>query len=307
MLTAQDLDTAIAFPFLPFRGGKLDLAAHRKNAAYLVRDCFLDNGRRRVIAIGGSSLLHHVTPDEQMEAVRILCEAAGSRASFISAVLPTPLAQAASLVRRQWSLARPPDAVLLLPMIGAYNPEGVLRELRAFCETLGRETGARFLLYLREQPLREPYCRLVRESEYVLGIKIGTSEDDVVPVREAVGERAAVVWGKGDLCTQAVRRGARGHTSGTSLLNMRASDEINNAQRRGDFEAAGRIEEDLRELEEIRFMEGRIYNYSALAEALKIAAFDDVDPGDGGPFNAPPPPEIQRRLGPIVERLRRYH
>jgi hypothetical protein len=44
-----------------------------------------------------------------------------------------------------------------------------------------------------------------------------------------------------------------------------------------------------------------------LVEALKIAAFDDVDPGDGGPFNAPPPPEICARLERIVDRLRPYH
>ena len=70
---------------------------------------------------------------------------------------------------------------------------------------------------------------------------------------------------------------------------------------------AERIEDEIRELEELRFVNGRIYNYSALVEALKIAGFPDVDPGDGGPFNAPPPPEIRQRLVPIVERLRTYH
>jgi dihydrodipicolinate synthase/N-acetylneuraminate lyase len=306
-LTAQDLDTAIAFLILPFRQGRLDLNAHRKNAAYLAGHCFLDGGRKRVIAIGGSSLLHHVTPEEQFDVVRILGEEAGDRAWFISAVLPTPPRQAETLVRRQMELPRPPDAVLLLPLIGGYNPEGALRDLRRFCEDLGREVGARFIVYLRDAALRDACCRLVRESEYVLGIKIGTSEEDVQPAREAVGSTGAVVWGKGDLCTRAARLGARGHTSGTSLLSLRASDAINNAHRRGDFEAAERIEEELRGLEEIRFMHGRIYNYSALVEALNIAAFPDVDPGDGGPFNEVPPPEIREQLRGVVERLRPYH
>lgn len=306
-LSPADLDTAIAFPFLPFRGGRLDLDAHRKNVAYLVRHCYLDGGRRRVIAIGGSSLIHHITADEQIEVVRVLCDEAGDRASVISAVLPTPPSEAERLVRAQMGLPRPPDAVMFLPMISGYNPEGVLHGLDRFCSRLGRETGARFILYLRDTALRDVYCRLVRESEFVLGLKIGTSHGDVAPARKAVGGSSAVVWGMGDLCTRAVRLGARGHTSGCSLLSLRASDEINNAHRRADYDAAEEIEEELRELEEIRFMQGRAYNYSALVEALKLAAFDDVDPGDGGPFNAPPPPEIRMRLEHIVERLRPYH
>ena len=306
-LTAQDLDTAIAFPFLPFRKGQLDLEAHRKNCSYLVRRGCLDGGRRRVIAIGGSSLLHHVTPEAQLDVVRILSEAAADRAWLISAVIPTHLGQAEQLVRAQMNFARPPDAIMFLPMIGGYNPEGVLREMRSFCEKLNRDTGARFIVYLRDPALLDAYCRLVRECESVLGVKIGTTVEDARLARQAISESKAVVWGKGDLCTEAVRAGARGQTSGTSLLNILASDKINNAQRRGDFAAAERIEDDLRELEEIRFMRGRIYNYSALAEALEIAAFDDVDPGDGGPFNAPTPPEIHTRLPGVVERLRQYH
>jgi dihydrodipicolinate synthase/N-acetylneuraminate lyase len=204
-------------------------------------------------------------------------------------------------------LPRPPDAFLLLPLVGGVNPDGVCRELTRFCQALGGETGARFILYLRDAALREGFCGLVRECEYVIGIKIGTSVDDVKPVRDALGDDVPVMWGIGDLSTAAVRRGARGHTSGSALFLIRASDEINNAQRRGDFDAADGIEDEIRELEELRFVHGRIYNYSALLEALKIAGFPDVDPGEGAPFNAPPPPEIRARLVGIVERLRKYH
>src|SRR5512145_1184253 len=97
-LSPADLDTAIAFPFLPFLGGRLDLDAHRLNAAFLARHCYLDGGRRRVIAIGGSSLLHHVTAAEQLDVVRILCEEAGERTRVISAVLPTPLSETERIV-----------------------------------------------------------------------------------------------------------------------------------------------------------------------------------------------------------------
>jgi dihydrodipicolinate synthase/N-acetylneuraminate lyase len=94
-----DLDSAIAFPILPFRNGAVDLSAHRRNVDYLVRNCFLDGGRKRVMAIGGSSLLHHLTPEEQLEVARVTGEQAGVAAWYISGIIPTPLRQAAWLVR----------------------------------------------------------------------------------------------------------------------------------------------------------------------------------------------------------------
>lgn len=305
--TASDLDTATAFPIIPFREREVDFEAYRKNVRYLVRNSFLDGGRTRVLAIGGSSLLHHLTQVQRLEAARITCEEAGRSARFISGILPTPPRDAAWLVREQMRFVRPPDAFLILPMTGGHNPEGVYRDLLRFCRELWSETGAQFIVYLRDSALREPLCRLVTESEYVLGIKIGTSEEDVKPACEAVGSQGAVVWGKGDLSTRAARLGARGHTSGISLIAVRASDEINNAQRRGDYEEAERIEQDLREFEEIRFMQARAWNYSAILEVLRMAAFEDVDPGDGGPFNAPPPADICARLRALLPRLRPYH
>jgi len=303
----SDLDTAIAFPILPFRNGAVDLSAHHRNVDYLIRNCFLDGDRKRVIALGGSSLLPHLTREEQLEVAGATGEQAGTDAWYISGILPTPPRQAAWLVRQQLRLPRAPDAFLLLPLAGGYNPEGVCTELAHFCQTLGNETGAQFILYLRDTALRDGFCRLIRECEHVTGIKIGTSVDDVKLVRDALGEGVPVMWGIGDISTAAARRGARGHTSGSALFLIRASDEINNAQRRGDFAAAEQIEAEIREFEELRFVKGRIYNYSLVVEALKIADFSDVDPGDGGPFNAPPPPEICERLVPIVERLRIYH
>ncbi len=306
-MTGEGLNSSIAFPFVPFRGGKVDLRAHHKNVTYLTRNCFLDGARKRVIATGGSTLLHHLTAEEQLEVARVTGEAAGEGAWIISGILPTPTATAAWQVREQSRLARRPDAFLILPVVGGCNPEGVRRELQRFCDSLGDEVDCDFIVYMRDSALRAAYCRLVCESKRIIGIKIGTSVDDVKPVCDAVAGAGAVMWGIGDLSTAAARAGAHGHTSGTALMCLRASDEINNAQRRADYAAALRIEGDLRELEEIRFMSGRAYNYSVMVEVLKMSGFTDVDPGDGGPFNAPPPADILARLPALVDRLRRYH
>ncbi|WP_238314754.1 hypothetical protein, partial [Methylobacterium crusticola] len=77
-----------------------------------------------------------------------------------------------------------------------------------------------------------------------------------------------VMWGIGDRCTRPAQLGTKGHTSGIAVAFARASDEINNAQRRGDYETSARIEADIAPLEEIRFMNERVYNYSAVVEAM---------------------------------------
>ena len=306
-LTVGDLDNVVAFSIIPFRKGKVDFAAHCKNITYLIQNSSLDAGRKRIIAIGGSSLLHHLTSEDQLRLAQVTGEQVNEDAWFISGILPTPPIQVARLVRKQMRLSRAPDAFLLLPLIGCYNPEGVYLEINRLCRTLGDETDARFILYLRDKSLRDVYCRLTAQCEYIIGIKIGTSLDDVKPVRKIVREAKAVIWGIGDICTQAARLGTRGHTSGTGLLSIRLSDLINNAQRKVDFSLASEIEQNLRELEEIRFMEERAYNYSAVVKALNLAGFTDVSAGDGGPFNAPPPAEVCKRLSVVVEQLSIYH
>ena len=81
--------------------------------------------------------------------------------------------------------------------------------------------------------------------------------------------------------------GAKGHTSGINIVVARASDEINNAQRRRDYEAARLIEDDISPLEDIRFMQERAYNYSAVMEAINCADFDDVVGGRVAPLIQP--------------------
>jgi dihydrodipicolinate synthase/N-acetylneuraminate lyase len=306
-LTIADLNTPITFMPIPFRNGGADLEAQAKAVRYLIENNFLDEGRRRAVANGGSSLVHHLSAEELLDVARVTCEVAGGRAWHISGVAATPSRTAEWLVQRQMRLANPPDAFLLLPLTGVYNPDGVYRELGRLTTKLAGETGARFLLYLRDASLRDAYCRLARDHEHILGIKIGTSVDDVGPARDVLGDRKAVIWGIGDLSTHAIRAGARGHTSGTAIICARLVDSLNNAHRRNDWETAEQLESIVRPLEEIRFTSNRAWNYSGVIELLKYAAFDDVDPGDGGPFNAAPPEHICARLRTIADELGAWH
>jgi dihydrodipicolinate synthase/N-acetylneuraminate lyase len=137
---------------------------------------------------------------------------------------------------------------------------------------------------------------------------VGTSEADVKPMIEGVGENAMVIWGIGDRSTKAAEQGAKGHTSGIAVLYAKASDAINNAQRQGDFAAARAVEAEIDEIEEIRFMNGRAYNYSAVVEAMQQSGFDDIDGGDGsGPFNPNVPQAVAERVGRAIEGLEKYH
>ena len=100
----------------------------------------------------------------------------------------------------------------------------------------------------------------------------------------------------------------RSHTSGTAVLCTGICDGINNAQRRGDYEEARRYEAAINELEEIRFANGRVYNYSAVVEAMRLSGFRDIEPGDGsGPFNPRVPSIVSERIAATVKTLAEYH
>ena len=116
-----------------------------------------------------------------------------------------------------------------------------------------------------------------------------------------------VIWGIGDRCTKANRLGTTGHTSGIAVIFARASDEINNAQRIGDLETSQEIEDKIADLEEIRFRNGRVYNYSAVVEAMILSGFTDIDGGNGGPFNPRVSQEIVEEIRAAIDHLRPYH
>ena len=116
-----------------------------------------------------------------------------------------------------------------------------------------------------------------------------------------------MIWGVGDRSTGPAERGTKGHTSGINVAFARASDEINNAQRRGDFATSQQIENQLAALEEIRFRDGRMYNYSAVVEAMHLGGFSDVDGGEGGPFNPRVPAEVAEEVAAAIADIVDYH
>jgi len=304
---ADELETVIAIPPLPFRAGVFDGAAHAKNVRFLVERSFLDQGRRRAIGIAGTSLIHHVDEDTLVESVRIAGEAMGESAILMAGLVATPPAAARRFVRRCLGLRRVPDFFLLMPIPGVCNAAGIGAEFLALARECGEREGARFLLYMRDAAWVQTYASLLQASPAIVGVKIGTRASDVARMRALVPDTKKVLWGIGDRATEAATMGSRGHTSGITLICPRACDEINNAYRREDFDAAAEIEKVVAELEEVRFMEQRAYNYSAVVAAARLCGFGDVDLGDGGPYNADPPADVLGRIATQVETLKKYH
>ena len=301
------LNSVTAIPIVPFEGGAIDLEGHRKNIRYLMENNHLDGGRKRVTGIAGTSLIHHFSVEDQMRLIRATGEEMGDDGFLMSGIVPNPLTQAEELVRRQSALPRPPDVYLLMPLTGVADHEATYGDYMAFAERLGAGCGARFLMYMRSADYVNPIIRLVRDSPHVVGVKVGTSEEEVAPLIEGIGDAGIVMWGIGDRSTRAAELGARGHTSGTAIVAARAADEINNAQRRGDYAASAAVEALISDLEHLRFMNGRQYNYSAVVEAMIIGGWEDVAAGEGGPFNPRVPRDIAARVANAIEPLRDYH
>ncbi len=301
------LNSVISIPLIPYAGAEIDFAGHAKNIDYTMLNNSLSGGRPRVVSIAGTSLIHHVAYDDQVKLLDIAGQRMAGEGVLMAALAPNPLPEAAALLTRLAALIRPPDVYLIMPLGGTYGPAGLFETLMAFAEEQAARHGARFLYYYRRPRDRDMIIRLLQESPHFIGVKIGTNEDDVAPFVEALDARKIVIWGIGDRSTAAAEMGAQGHTSGISVVLARASDEINNAQRRRDYEAARQIENEISPLEDIRFMQERAYNYSAVMEAINCAGFDDVVGGSGGPFNPRVPPDIAREIQRIMATLKHYH
>ncbi len=86
-----------------------------------------------------------------------------------------------------------------------------------------------------------------------------------------------------------------------------ASDAINNAHRRGDFATAHQVEAAISPLEELRFMDNRIHNYSAVVEAMILSGYTDIEGGEGGPFNPRVPAEVAEKVKVAIQNLAQYH
>ncbi len=301
------LNSVTTIPIIPFNRDKIDFIGHAKNINYLMSNNYLDNARKRVIAIAGPSLIHHIAETEQLRLIESTGKQMGTDGILISGIVPNPIKQAGQLIEAQSALNRPPDAYLLMPLTGISSPEGIYETYMKFTDYYGGNCNARFLYYFRQKRDIGAVIRLIKDSSHIIGVKIGTSEEDVLPLVDGVGENGIVIWGIGDRCTRPAQLGTKGHTSGIAVAYARASDEINNAQRRGDYQTSAQIEADISPLEEIRFINERIYNYSAVVEAMIQSGFDDVEAGTGAPFNPRVPKDIQIQLHRITQDLKKYH
>ncbi|MEE3234370.1 MAG: dihydrodipicolinate synthase family protein [Candidatus Latescibacterota bacterium] len=306
LLTA--LSTVTSIPVVPFRGGKIDYDAHAKNVRYLIDNNHLNGEIRRVIGIAGTSLIHHVGRADQVELMRCTAEYMNGQGVLMAGIVPNPIDDAEDLLRQEAALPAPPDCYLVMPLTGVGNAEGIFQYYLKMAERLGAETGARLLYYLRNKAERETAVRLLNESEHFVGLKIGTDISDVEPIVAGVNDRSGlVIWGVGDRSTGPGQSGTRGHTSGINVVFAGASDAINNAQQNGDWETSMRVEEEIAELEEIRFRDGRMYNYSAVVEAMRLVGGDGIDGGEGGPFNPPVPMAVTKEIEKAIEPLHKYH
>jgi dihydrodipicolinate synthase/N-acetylneuraminate lyase len=301
------LNSVTTIPLIPFRGGSIDYDAHARNIGYLMENNHLSDGRPRVICVAGTSLIHHVSYEDQSKLVEVTGEVMGDQGILLSAIVPNPLPEADNLIARQSSLKRSPDAYLIMPLGGVYSQEGFLETFFQFGHQHEQAHGAKFLYYHRQPRDRNYVVQLLRDSSAFIGIKVGTDESDVGPLCRDIGNQGMVIWGVGDRSTEAARLGALGHTSGISVLFAKAGDMLNNAQRARDYEASLAVEKSISALEEIRFENGRVFNYSAVVEAMIQSGFDDIDPGESGPFNPRVPAEAAERIREAIEGILDLH
>lgn len=303
----EGLNSVISIPLIPFNDGEIDYDGHAKNIDYLMNNNQLSNNRPRVISIAGTSLVHHVKPDEQIRLIDIAGQQMGDKGILMAALIPNPIGVASDTIAELSKLDRPPDVYLIMPLGGTYSPEGLYETFMQFGEHHASEHNARFLYYYRRPRDREVIIKLIQDSPHFIGVKIGTNEGDVKPFVDALDDSKIVIWGIGDRSTAAAEMGAKGHTSGINIIVAKASDAINNAQLEGDYATARQIEADIAPLEDIRFVNERAYNYSAVMEAIIIADVDDVVAGTGGPFNPRVPADVADKIKNIVENIRHYH
>ena len=304
----EALAAPIAIPIVPFRGGHPAMTGFCLNVRYLMEHNHLDYGRRRVVSISSVSLLQHLNEYTKDRVVQKAGETMGDDGVLISGVITNPLVNIRDRVRAQSRFTRPPDAYLLMPVEGVVDPLGIYNEFLRLANQSGEEYGARFLLYLRSSDHLQVYARLICECEYIIGAQIGTHEHDVETMVQLLGSKGVVIWGMGDRSTRAAQCGSRGHTSGVAGVFVRLSDEISNAQRRQDYDESYRLEALVNNLEEIRFQDGRRYSYSALAAAMRLGRFTDVESGDGTAlFNPSVPPEVAQKGREAIAPLMQYH
>ena len=304
---AEALDSVTTIPPIPFDKDGIDYAAHRKNIKYMMDNNHLSENRKRIICIAGTSLINHVSEKEQNKLLEVTAEVMDGDGVLISSLVPNPISTMGRQVEIQSKMKRVPDAYLIMPLAGIYSSDGLYQGFMDFAEEHGTKNDARFLFYHRLVRDRDHVIKLMHDSPHFVGLKVGTSVDQVPYLVEKIGDSGNVIWGIGDRSTKAAQLGTKGHTSGISNLYARAGDLINNAQRVGDFDTSLAVEKRVTALEEIRFINSREYNYSAVIEGMILSGFDDIDGGMGGPFNPRVPAEVSKQVKAAIEGLEDLH
>ena len=95
------LNSVTAIPIVPFKGNTIDYTGHAKNIDYLMSNNYLDEGRQRVIAIAGTSLIHHISEAEQLRLIDQTGQQMGDNGILMSGIVPNPIGQAGQLIAAQ--------------------------------------------------------------------------------------------------------------------------------------------------------------------------------------------------------------
>ena len=157
----ESLNSVIAIPIIPFNKDAIDYHGHAKNVIYLMQNNYLSSDRPRVIAIGGTSLLHHISFEDQIELVNQTGKQMKGKGVLISGIVPNPIEIAGKLIEAQSKLSYPPDTYLLMPLSGISSPEGIYDQYQRLAEKYGNSCNARFIYYLRQQRDLEVVVRLI--------------------------------------------------------------------------------------------------------------------------------------------------
>ena len=134
----------------------------------------LSENRPRVLSIAGTSPIHQMTRAEQVHIVDITTREMGDEGVYVAGVLPSPLADARDLIGELSGLQRPPDAYLVMPLVGVYDPAGMYNEFMAFGEEVHDRFGARLIYYFKDSRDLSQMGKLFRDSEAFIGLKVGT-------------------------------------------------------------------------------------------------------------------------------------
>ena len=104
----ESLDSVTTIPPVVFREGKIDYEAHQKNMSYLLNRNFLTDGRKRVISLAGTSLIHHIGHADQLRLAEETGNLMKNDGVFMSAIVPNPIGEGGALIEKQAALPRPP-------------------------------------------------------------------------------------------------------------------------------------------------------------------------------------------------------